>query len=259
MNNKIIYSKRSALNLIEVVESTLPGFEGRPELCLNNESLTYSIYPDENFSFPHYFNLACLAPLMSDIQKVLILGFGPGMIYTKLSYLYQKLVFDAVEIDPEIVEVGYKYFGLKKGSGINIFIADAQKFLESVNNIYDLIIMDVFEEGQIPYHLRTAEFFQLVFNHLSKAGIFFLNLYLESIYKQDIRLIAKTVGKIFPSVFFIHHIPVLFACKRRTYLWRLKTRLRKTNHHLGIAVLKEWVILQIKKFRWRMTNKIITD
>ncbi len=259
MNDKeVIYSKQSNLNLIEVIKSKIPNFEGLLELRLNKEPYSYSFYPDENFARKDIINICCIIPLMGRIQKVLLLSLGPGAMFTKMSYFYKDLIFDAVEIDPEIVEVGYRYFGLQKSVNINVFIIDAREFLESTNSLYDLIIVDVFKEGRTPPHLSTYEFFKLVKNHLNKKGVFLLNVSCDHSYNKNIRPIAKTVGKVFPSVFFVPW-PLLLAFKERTFLWALKRRLKKSNPHPALDELTKWVILQTKKFRWRMTDKIFFD
>lgn len=257
MNDKeIIYGKKSILNPIEVTKFLSLEPEGKTELHLNNESAISSIYPKEDFTKLDYWTFSCIMPLITDIKTVLLLGLGAGTIYAKMSHIYKDINFDAVEIDPEIVEAGYGYSGLKQSTNLRIFIQDTRQFLESTGNFYDLIIIDVFKGRETPYYLCTYDFFRLAYNHLNKKGILFLNFAYN---KQYIRNIAKTINRAFPSVFYINHSSVIFAFKRRTFLFFLRRRLRRVKHAVVLSVIKEWTILQIKKFKWKMVGKLIFD
>jgi spermidine synthase len=75
------------------------------------------------------------------LRNVLILGLGCGVAAKLISEKFPNAKITGVEIDPVMVEIGKKYFGL---SGIQIKIMDAVSFIKRTRQKFDLILIDAY-------------------------------------------------------------------------------------------------------------------
>lgn len=199
----VIEEKDSAYSRLEVVKHE--NFLGLRTDRRNN--LIYSLYPENgvwkgNYMFYHFF---AVPPIVNNAKTALLLGLGAGTIPFIHSEFNPELSITGVEIDPEIVRLGEKYFGLSERANTKIIIDDARPFLSKNTEKYDLIEMDLFSgSGEIPFYLATKEFFTLIRGHLSQNGILSINVYDPS---EDM-LIAKplinTVASVYKHAYAIH-------------------------------------------------------
>lgn len=99
-------------------------------------------------------------------QTILLLGLGGGSNTLPVRRLFPEAKITAVEIDPLMVEIGQKYFGLKKIKNLEIVIMDALLFARELKTEnYDLILVDCFEGKYIPKKLENLDFLQLLKDH----------------------------------------------------------------------------------------------
>ena len=68
---------------------------------------------------------------------------------------------DAVEIDPDVTEVGRELFDFH-GENITTHDADARPWLQAQNDTFDSILVDAYRQPYIPFYLTTREFFDVV-------------------------------------------------------------------------------------------------
>jgi spermidine synthase len=86
------------------------------------------------------------------------------------------LTIDGVEIDPVVIQVGQKFFGLDRLRSLRVHVGDARVVLEDLPGPYDAIIVDAYRGNYIPFHLATLEFFAACRNRLSAGGVLAVNL-----------------------------------------------------------------------------------
>ncbi|HCQ31386.1 TPA: hypothetical protein DIU27_03325 [Candidatus Collierbacteria bacterium] len=100
-------------------------------------------------------------------KTILILGLGGGSNTLLVSRLYPKAKITAVEIDPFMVEISRKYFGIGRVKNLEIVVDDALNFAANLtpNNNYDLILVDCFEGRYIPHKLEDLDFMQQLKSH----------------------------------------------------------------------------------------------
>jgi spermidine synthase len=107
-------------------------------------------------------------------QSVLVLGVAGGSV---IETLKKEIKFDGiitgVEIDPVVVELATKYFGLGKYNNVSIVIDDAFEFALKTKEKYDLIIIDVFQDTTMPNFL-FEDFFINRINFLLNVNGFIL-------------------------------------------------------------------------------------
>jgi spermidine synthase len=105
------------------------------------------------------------------------IGAGAFGMPEKLSQRFPQAAVDVVEIDPEVVEVGRRFFRLDEFPRVRAHATDGRMFLQAADAHYDLIFGDAYNGMQyIPAHLVTAEFFSLVRQRLNPEGVYVMNL-----------------------------------------------------------------------------------
>ena len=109
-----------------------------------------------------------------NFQSILVLGVAGGSV---IETLKNEIKFEGqitgVEIDPVVVELATKYFGLGKYNNVSIVIDDAFEFVLKSKEKYDLIIIDIFQDTTMPNFL-FEDFFINRINFLLKVNGFIL-------------------------------------------------------------------------------------
>lgn len=109
-------------------------------------------------------------------KRGLILGHGGGSLAKWLADRWPDLELDVVEFDPVVVRMAAEYFSYRAPDSHHIYVRDGRMFLNSTNQMYDVIWVDVFARHMIPFHLTTAEFFAALRAHLKPEGVLAVNL-----------------------------------------------------------------------------------
>jgi spermidine synthase len=215
-----IYETESAYNYIQVAEQN-----GFTILRLNEGQGVHSIYHPDTLQYNGPWDQFLVSPYFyagrkpADIKRVAIVGLAAGTTARQMTAVYGDIPIDGFEIDPEIVEVGQKYFGMTMPN-LNVEIGDGRLNLEQSPHQYDIIAVDAYRPPYIPPHMTTQEFFQIAASHLTTDGVLTLN---SASVPGDRRLInglATTMGTIFPSIYTVD-IPgslntMIFATKQKT-------------------------------------------
>lgn len=100
-------------------------------------------------------------------KKVLLLGLAGGCNAHLVNRVYPRSHITAIEIDPYMVELGNKYFNLKKVKNMNIIISDAIKFANELKDKdqFDLCLVDCFVGKLIPKKLEDIDFLKKLKQH----------------------------------------------------------------------------------------------
>jgi spermidine synthase len=107
-----------------------------------------------------------------------------------------------VEIDPEILAVGHRYFHLDEAHAHEI-VADARYWLDTQAGHYDVVVLDAYRQPYIPFHLTTKEFFQQVKAHLNPGGTVAVNVGRTATDYRLVEALASTMSAVFPSVLLV--------------------------------------------------------
>ncbi|MBW2703027.1 MAG: polyamine aminopropyltransferase [Deltaproteobacteria bacterium] len=116
---------------------------------------------------------------LQEARRVLVLGGGDGMAVRELLNYPQVERIDLVDLDPEMTKLFSELqilVALNKGSlkdpRVKVFNVDAQKFLESSKDNYDLVLMDLPDPNKEGLgKLYTRSFFRMVLKHLTPRGL----------------------------------------------------------------------------------------
>ena len=140
------------------------------------ESVASLIDPDElPVKYTQVMTLAVVYPPQP--SKVLMLGLGGGTISTYLGRFLPDAAIDTVEIDPAVIAAAKSYFGIKETPRVRYLEGDARVFLNRHTDRYDLILVDAFHGGYVPFHLLTKEFYTLLKQRLAPGGAAAFNVH----------------------------------------------------------------------------------
>jgi spermidine synthase len=127
------------------------------------------------------YTRAMLAALMwnPDAGRMCHIGFGGGRIPMVLHHYFPRMVIESTEIDPEVVRLARRWFGVRLDERTPVHIEEGRGFLarQAETVVYDSILVDCFTgSGQHPYTLSTVEFYELARAHLAPGGVLATNL-----------------------------------------------------------------------------------
>jgi spermidine synthase len=134
----------------------------------------------------------------------LIIGLAGGTVSELYTRIYGPLAITGVELDPEIIEVGRRYFALNQPN-LTAVAADGRRWLsrQPVDAKWDVIAIDAYRPPYIPFHLTTVEFFALVRAHLHDNGVVAINVGRTAQNYALVDVLAATLQQVFPAVYAI--------------------------------------------------------
>ena len=129
-------------------------------------------------------------------DKVLVLGLGGGSVIKTLGKIIgpDKSII-GVDIDPVIVEIAKEEFKLSKIENLKIVCEDALNYLEKNKSKFDLIIVDLFIDTEIPSPFFEIPFWENIVKVIPKKGSILFNASLDSKNELDIINIASFLFK----------------------------------------------------------------
>jgi spermidine synthase len=197
-----VFETESAYNYIQVIKDGDFYF-----LRLNDGQGIHSVYhptqlyyggPWEQFLVGPYFNTPPYTPQM--VKRIAIVGLAAGTTARQATAVYGPIPIDGFEIDPEIVSVGRKYFGMTMPN-LNVIVQDGRWGLEQSPYKYTIIGVDAYRPPYIPPQMTTQEFFQIAFDHLDTDGVLTVNVGRSPNDRRLIDGLATTIATVFPSVY----------------------------------------------------------
>jgi spermidine synthase len=153
--------------------------------------------------YTDYFHCGFL--FNENVKEVLIVGLGGASGPKSFLHYYPNVNVDVAEIDPVVVDVAKKYFGLKDDARLKIHTQDGRVFIKKSPKQYDLIILDAYSANRygltVPRHLVTKEFFQEIYDKLSPDGIMIYNIAanFDNYANKMTRALHKTAAAVFKS------------------------------------------------------------
>jgi len=230
----LLTEKESAYNYIQVVRSGTT-----TELILNEGLAIHSVY-DPTTNITHgYWDYLLLANSFRPAQdteakpaSLAILGYAGGTTARQYRLAYGDAIdITGVEIDPEIVDLGHRYFHSGDARAHEV-ISDARYWLDTQAGRYDVIALDAYRQPYIPFHLTTKEFFSQVREHLNAGGVAAVNVGRTATDYRLVDAIASTMSAVFTNV-FVMDVPnydntLVFGTTERTSLADVK-------HNLGLV------------------------
>lgn len=167
---KTIYKSRGILGEVKVVDEIVSG----TRMLYVNNALQSTLGKDGLASLPYVKYIGFFLSHRSKNEKLLLAGLGGGNLLRDLKPLGFKT--DVVEMDERIAHVAEKYFG-SDFSGCNVIIDDARHFINTSDEKYDIIILDLSQGEIIPSNIYTMEAFEKIDGLLTENGLLVLHLF----------------------------------------------------------------------------------
>jgi spermidine synthase len=118
-------------------------------------------------------------------KSILVLGVGGGTVIHLLHDFFPGARIVGVDIDPAIIGISKKYFGLKGMEGLTLKAADAQEFVKKeaqARRTYDVAVIDLFVGRHIPAFVTKDTFMRNVKSLLGPGGFVLINYLREREY-----------------------------------------------------------------------------
>lgn len=198
----IIVEDESIYNYIKVTED-----DKNVTLSTNVLFGVQSIYPKEGELTGMYYDYAMAAPYMAGLHEkdqldVLILGMGTGTYATQCLKFYDNMNFEGVEIDEKIADLATEYFALPESVKVTKY--DGRAYLNAVDEKYDIIMVDAYQDISIPFQMATVEFFNMVRDHLKDDGVMLVNMNMRSTEEGNInQYLSDTISSVFSEVYTV--------------------------------------------------------
>lgn len=109
-------------------------------------------------------------------RRVLFIGVGGGSIPKRLRHDFPDTTIDAVDIDPVVLDVAQRFFGVPRDGRLRLYAEDGRLFLQKGGEAYDVVFLDAYNSDTIPFHLTTLEFYQELQQRLAPDGIVVSNI-----------------------------------------------------------------------------------
>ena len=195
----LTYEGESVYNYLQVKET-----EDRTILSTNVLFGVQSVKMKEEGLTGMYYDYALAAPVMAGLAgdkegDILILGNGTGTFASQCTQYFPHVSVSGVEIDDRITDLAHTYFDLPEQVEVTTY--DGRAYLQAVDEEYDVIQVDAYQDITIPFQMSTVEFFTLVRDHLAPGGVMVVNLNMHSDGEGSInQSLCDTIASIFPYV-----------------------------------------------------------
>ena len=144
-----------------------------------------SVQPKDAELTGMYYDYALAAPCMAGLDgsdssghSVMILGMGSGTFASYCTRYFPGISVKGAEIDGKIADIAHEYFSLP--DSVEVAVADGRAFLSASDELFDVIMVDAYQDITIPFQLSSVEFFSEVSRHLKPEGVMVVNLNMTS-------------------------------------------------------------------------------
>lgn len=139
-------------------------------------------------------------------KETLILGLGLGSVpYMLENNFGVSTHYTAIELDEAVIYLAEKYRLHELQAPIQCVATDAAVFVKLCSTQFDLIIIDVFVDDQIPASILDANFMESIAKLLTDKGLVLFNhMAMDAVQKEQAKSFLETVMQpIFPQASII--------------------------------------------------------
>lgn len=198
--DNLTYEGESIYNYLQV-------YENDEEVVLSTNVLfgVQSVYKKDKELTGMYYDYAMAAPFMAGVNekesmRILILGNGSGTYATQCERYFENFDITGVEIDQKITDLAVEYFELPED--VDVITYDGRAYLNAIDDKYDVIMVDAYQDITIPFQMSSIEFFTLVKEHLNEDGVMVVNMNMRGSEEGNInQYLADTIANAFSDIY----------------------------------------------------------
>jgi spermidine synthase len=198
-DGEVIYETETENQYVRVVEED----DGDRLLELNEGQAVHSMYRPGTYLTDNVWDGYLVLPfvgLTEPPERIAILGNAAGTTARAYGHYFPDTQVDGVEIDPELEEVGRRFFDMGSAENLTVHNEDARPWLRRSEGGYDVIMVDAYRQPYIPFYLATREFFELVRDRLAPGGVVIVNAGHPEGNDDLETVLGSTMGSAFPTV-----------------------------------------------------------
>ena len=133
---------------------------------------------------------------LNHCKNILLLGLGGGSVIKTLRDdldYHHKII--AIDIDPVIISIACDEFNIIEDNNLEIICIDALEFMARNAKRFDLIIIDLFIDTEIPDSFYSHSFWQQIIKATSRKGSILFNASLRNSDDKKATSIIKLLKK----------------------------------------------------------------
>ncbi len=131
-------------------------------------------------------------------KNILLLGVGAGSLVQFFRHFHPDSHITAVDYDNELLEIAHQQMLLPEADEqLEYVIQDARQYINTCQQQFDLILVDIFDGSQSPDWTRNKEFTDQLKNCLSESGAVAYNVLInsETAFKTFYKLLRQTFNQ----------------------------------------------------------------
>ncbi len=201
----LTYEGESIYNYLQVKEN-----EDRVILSTNVLFGVQSVMEKDDSLTGMYYDYAMAAPVLAGFtdqetgdgkRNMLILGNGTGTFAKQSLRFFPDSSIEGVEIDDKITDLAHRYFALPEEEQVTTY--DGRAYLQVSEELFDVIMVDAYQDITIPFQMSTIEFFEMVEKHLKPNGVMVVNMNMKTNTDGNINeYLADTIAGVFDHIVY---------------------------------------------------------
>jgi spermidine synthase len=265
----LIYEQETLYNYVQVTRDQ----QGTNYLVLNEGDAIHSIYNPDRILYVDrgwYSDYLLAAPYFNEnyqnaqTRKLAVVGLAGGTIARQYNAAYHLDRIDGAELDPSIISVARKYFGLNEPN-LRVYYGDGRTFIAATNETYDVVAVDAFQQPYMPFQLTTTEFYDGVRQHLSQQGVVAIK---SGHCGADYRLVDALVNTLYAAGFasvYTEDMPGdaidinIIATVSKTSVETLRANLAKEPSDSLIGTVAPYMLAVVKPAQAEKDGLVFTD
>lgn len=157
----------------------------------------YDLLDPEALSVRYTRHMTLAAVYASKLERAAFVGLGGGRTASYLVRSFPELRMEVAELDPEVIRLAQKYFGVQGSERLKIHPQDGRVFLVRTKATYDAVFLDAYRGPFVPFHLLTKEYFELIKKRLNPGGVVAQNVEPTTMVLDSA---IKTIAAVFRNV-----------------------------------------------------------
>jgi spermidine synthase len=143
-----------------------------------------------------YVRMLFSAACVTTPDRVLMIGLGGGGFHHLFNAAFTNATLHTVEIDAMALKLATEHMAFRESPRNVVTIEDGRRFVKKTRAKWDWIVLDAFHGGDVPFHLKTREFYREIAGALSTNGLMISNLHRgNELFHSDVRTICDAFAQ----------------------------------------------------------------